>query len=168
LGRKKVRGLFSREVEGIVNRFVPIPDGKNFLFPTVAVALLTADIGRRQEVHLDSHGAGPVTSRAAARAGIVGKMGGGEAGLLGLRQSRVKGTQFVHQAEVRGHSRARSFADRGLVDLHHPVDRVHPGDRLPEALPLFLFGGGGEEDFVEEGALAGAAHPGEGHESVQG
>ena len=96
LSGKELRGLFGGEMKGIVDRFFPIPDGENLLFPAVAVALLATNVRGWEEVHLDADRAGAVAGWATTWPGIMGKVGGGEAGLLGLRQGGVKGAEFIH------------------------------------------------------------------------
>ena len=136
------------------------------------VAVRTAQVHVAQELHLEVLEAVPRAGGASSVRVVEAEPSGGIAAFPGERLGREELADRVEGADVARRDRAAGLADRGLVHQHHVRDRLHPVDpvvasrRLPRAAETL------EEpamaDFLEQGRLPRAAHPGHADEPPEG
>ena len=136
-----------------------------------AIAIGTAQVHIRQELHLDVLEAVAAAGGAAAVAGVETERAGGVLAFLGLRQFGEQVADGIEGADVAGGIRAGGAADAALIDHDDVIDEI---GAVEGAVGAGVFGGfalgaqqGGIEHIVDQGGFAGAADAGDAHEALQ-
>jgi len=169
---EEIEGLADRHIEDLGDVFAAVLDIEDIpaiAFPAAAVAF-EQQIG--EELHLHPDHACAFTGLAAA-AGHIERKGprfqAADAGAMGLGEELADGIEGL---DVGCRIGARCAADGRLIDHHHLVDQLLPGQaaEAPHTFfpaPLFLHQPG-VEDIVDQRALARAGHPCNHHHAPEG
>ena len=126
----------------------------------------------RQKTHFSGDLPLAEADRAAPVAGVEGKAGGVKAAHARFRGAGEQFADAVPKADVGGRTRARRFANRGLVDFQHTRKRL-PADKFAAVLrvkrcPASGAAGQrrrqiGQQDVARQRRFAGAGNAGEHH-----
>ena len=128
-----------------------------------AAAVGARDVDVRQELHVQTHLARPVTAGAAEGAGVVGKVARLIAPFLCVGRSRIQLPQLVVDARVGGDRRADIDADgRGVdeLDMRNTVG-FDCADMRGQGAAADACLQSGNEALEHHGGLAGAGHTGD-------
>ena len=136
-----------------------------------AVADLARHVHVGQELHLDLDGAVARARLAPAALDVEREPARLVAADLGLGGLREQPADVIEHPGVGGRVGPRRAADRPLVDVHHLVQLLHPGDpgvlarHDPRAVQLL--GQRAVQDVVDQGRLAGPGHAGDRDEAAE-
>ena len=129
---KKVDRFIDFHLQHIANAFATPADGQSLGAEAGTATGLTRHFHIGQEAHLDGAHALPFTTRAAAFPGVEAEAACGITSRLGLQGFGKQFADRVPKTNVGGGARAGRFANRGLVDFEHAIDRfkaLHIGTR---------------------------------------
>ena len=170
-GREELQRLLDRHVEDLGDGLALVVDLERLAVVAIPLADLAWHVHIGQEVHLDPDRA--VTRACLAATALDVER---EPSLLVTADLRLRGVgeelaDVVEHPGVRRGVAPGGAADRALVDMHDLVEVLEAVDAPMatghDARPVDLTGEDVEQDVVDEGRLARAAHPGHGHEAAE-
>ena len=122
VGAEEIGGFVDGHLHDFADVFAVVFDLQGGRVVALAVAVVALDVGCRQEIHLQLDLAVALAGLAAAALGVEGKAGGGVAAGAGFGELGEELADFIEDLDVGRRRRARSLADRGLVDVVHGGD----------------------------------------------
>ena len=153
--------LLHVHVEHVADALALEPDVQRLAVEPLALADRAGDPDVGEKVHLEPVGAVALAGLAAAAGHVEAEPARLVAPGLGLGQLRVEVADLVEQLDVGRRVRARSAADRRLVDVDDLVELVDSSIRswapARSAAPLRSLRQGLAEDVADQRALARAA-----------
>ena len=127
---KELHRLVDAQRQGLADALALEQNAQGLGIEAPAAAHVAQHLHVGQEAHLDALHALALAGFAAAARGVERESAGGEAADARVGGFRIQPADRIPESDVGGRTGARGLADRRLVDLEHPADRLPAVDRL--------------------------------------